>query len=54
MEENSEKIILTRVFRLGKITLGEGWIRLQNRANDTIIKLSKEEAERWERALRLL
>ncbi len=44
--------MISRVFRLGVVTLGPTWVRLDNRTNHTKIELDPAAHARWEEYLR--
>ena len=39
--------ILRRVFRLGCVEVGLGYVRLVNKTNDTTVTLTPEQEQRW-------
>ena len=40
-------IVLRRVYRLGCVEVGPGYVRLINKTNDTTVILTPEQEQRW-------
>lgn len=49
MGAGREGLMVSRVFRLGVVTLGPDWVQLDNRTNHTRVVLDAAQHARWAR-----